>query len=61
MSKQKPEKKSGSFGSSLFGRLFGRKRELSIFEEEQIQSPFRTIVRNFIPIRLQCSVRLYFL
>lgn len=39
MSKQKPEKKSGSFGSSLFGRLFGRKRELSIFEEEQIQSP----------------------
>lgn len=47
MSKQKPEKKSGSFGSSLFGRLFGRKRELSVFEEEQIQSPFRTIVRNF--------------
>lgn len=47
MSKQKPKKKSGSFGSSLFGRLFGRKRELSVFEEEQIQSPFRTIVRNF--------------
>lgn len=47
MSKQKPEKKSGSFGSSLFGRLFGRKRKLSVFEEEQIQSPFRTIVRNF--------------
>jgi len=36
MSKQKPEKKSGSFGSSLFGRLFGRKRKLSVFEEEQI-------------------------
>lgn len=47
MSKQKPEKKSASFGGSLFGRLFGRKRELSVFEEEQIQSPFRTIVRNF--------------
>lgn len=47
MSKQKSEKKSGSFGSSLFGRLFGRKRKLSVFEEEQIQSPFRTIVRNF--------------
>jgi len=47
MSKQKPKKKSSSFGGSLFGRLFGRRREISVFEEEQIQSPFRTIVRNF--------------
>ena len=47
MSNKAPKKKSGSFGRSLFGRLFGGKRELSIFEEEQMQSPFRTVIRNF--------------
>lgn len=42
MSNKKPKKKNG-----LLNRLFGSRRELSVFEEEQMQSPFRTIVRNF--------------
>ncbi len=45
MSSQK--KKTNSF-SRMFRRIFlGSKRELSILEEEQMQSPFRTVVRNF--------------
>lgn len=37
-----------SFTRLLFGNLFGgKKEELSIFEEEQVQSPFRTVMRTF--------------
>ncbi|MBC7087548.1 MAG: ABC transporter permease subunit [Tissierellales bacterium] len=32
---------------SLLRRLFGGKNELSIYEEELVQSPFRTIISNF--------------
>lgn len=46
MNSQK-KKKPNSF-SRMFSRIFlGSKRELSVLEEEQMQSPFRTVVRNF--------------
>jgi peptide/nickel transport system permease protein len=41
------EKKKRSFLSLLFSNLFGGKNKLSIMEEEQIQSPFRTVVKTF--------------
>mgnify|MGYP000849820782 FL=1 len=42
------KKDKKSFGRLLFGKLFGgKKEELSIFEEEQVQSPFRTVIREF--------------
>ncbi len=45
MSSQK--KKTNSFSRMLSRIFLGSKRELSILEEEQMQSPFRTVVRNF--------------
>lgn len=43
----KKEKRTGSFTLTL-RRLFGMKeKETDILKEEQMQSPFRTIVRNF--------------
>ena len=41
------DKSKKSFTRLLFGKLFGGKKELSIFEEEQVQSPFRTVIRTF--------------
>jgi len=41
------DKSKKSFIRLLFGNLFGGKKELSIFEEEQVQSPFRTVIRTF--------------
>jgi len=47
-SKVKESKESKKSSTRLlFGNLFGRKKELSIFEEEQVQSPFRTVMRTF--------------
>lgn len=46
MSKKKKEKKS--FLSLLFGRMMGNRKEVDIMVEEQMQSPFRTVVHNFI-------------
>lgn len=46
MSKNDNKKKSSV--SLLFGRLFGTKKEVNVMVEEQMQSPFRTIVKNFI-------------
>lgn len=49
MSTEKNKKKKGSF-SLMFRKLFGmntKEKELNIFEEEQMQSPFRTVVANF--------------
>lgn len=43
----KNNKKKKSFFSLLFGNLFGGKQELGLLEEEQVQSPFRTMVRTF--------------
>ncbi len=36
-----------NFRSLLFVKLFGGKQTLSILEEEQMQGPIRTIIRNF--------------
>lgn len=47
MSKENNVKRNKSFLSLLFIKLFGGKQNLSLLEEEQIQSPIRTIVRNF--------------
>ncbi len=48
MSKKTNNNKSGkSFLSLLVTKLFGGKKTLSIMEEEQIQSPLRTIIKNF--------------
>ena len=39
--------------ASFFGRLFGnRNKQLSFMEEEQLQSPTRMIVRNFMGNKL---------
>jgi len=43
---KKDNKNNRSF-SLLFKNLFGNKKELSILEEEQVQSPWRTVVRTF--------------
>ena len=40
-------KKKKSFMSLLFGNLFGTKKQLSLMEEEQVQSPWRTVVKTF--------------
>ncbi len=47
MSKENNVKPNKSFLSLLFIKLFGGKQKLSLLEEEQIQSPMRTIVKNF--------------
>lgn len=46
MSDNKSTKKKSSF-SLVFSSLFGKKKELSILEEEQVQSPFRTVINTF--------------
>ena len=46
MSDNKPQKKKNSL-SLLFSSLFGAKKKLSILEEEQVQSPVRTVINTF--------------
>ncbi|WP_455716135.1 ABC transporter permease subunit [Anaerosporobacter sp.] len=49
MSKEKKTKKSKRTHISLLGMLFGnRNKQLSFLEEEQLQSPIRTIIKNFV-------------
>ena len=43
----KKDNKKKSFFSLLMGNLFGAKQELSIMEEEQVLSPFRTVINSF--------------
>lgn len=51
MDKKKEDKSFFLF--RWFGRLFGsRNKELSVLEEEQLQSPLRTIVKNFMEKKL---------
>lgn len=45
--KKADEKKKKSFFRLMISNLFGRKEELSIFEEEEVQSPFRTVINTF--------------
>ena len=58
LSENKKEKKN--FFSLLLGNLFGNSKK-SIFEEEQIQSPTKTIVKNFISNRLSMSALCLFI
>ena len=41
------QNKKISFLSLLFANLFGGKKKLSLYEEAQVQSPFKTIVKTF--------------
>lgn len=60
--KKKQEKKKKSFLYLLFMRMFGvGKQKLSMLEEEQMQSPFRTIVNNFINNKLSMTGLIIFL
>lgn len=63
MSKNTNNNKSGkSFLSLLVTKLFGGKKALSIMEEEQIQSPLRTIFKNFKSNKLaMCGLCLFLL
>jgi peptide/nickel transport system permease protein len=60
MSKNK--KKSKGFSSVLFGKLFGRKQDIdSILQEEQMQSPMRTVIKNFLSNKLAMTGIIVFL
>lgn len=61
MGKKENKKKQSSF-TLMFKRLFGvKKPELGLLEEEKLQSPFRTIVRNFVSNRLAFGALIVFL
>lgn len=56
------QNKNKSGKSSLFGRLFGKKKDLeSILQEEQMQSPMRTVVKNFMSNKLAMGALIIFL
>ena len=56
------ETKKRFFLFRWFGRLFGnRNKEMSIFEEELLQSPFRTILQNFYEKKLAMTGLIIFL
>ncbi len=60
MQKEKNNGKKPSF--SLMKRLFGsRKEELDVMQEEAIQSPLRTIVKNFVGNKLSIGGLIVFL
>lgn len=62
MSKKNTEKKPSSFVIML-KRLFGihQKETQDIFTEEQVQSPMRTVVRNFMDNKLAMTALIVFL
>lgn len=45
-------KKEDKRRSSLFSRFVWRKKQLSLMEEEKVQTPMRTIFQNFIQNKL---------
>lgn len=45
----------------LFGRLFGGKKQLSLLEEEDIQSPLSTVIKAFVANRVGMAGLLIFL
>jgi peptide/nickel transport system permease protein len=60
-SEEEYKKKNQSILKLLIVKLFGGKEKLSIFEEEQIQSPFRTIVKNFVSNKIAMTGVIIFL
>ncbi|NLC04696.1 MAG: peptide ABC transporter permease, partial [Tissierellia bacterium] len=57
----KDNKKRKSFFSLLFGNLFGNKKELSLMEEEDVQSPWRTVINTFRGNKISMTGLLIFL
>ena len=62
MSKEKKTKKSKRSHVSLIGLLFGnRSKQLSFLEEEQLQSPMRTVIKNFVANKVAMTSLIIFL
>lgn len=57
---QTPPPKKQSWIRMLFQNLFGKRDELDIYKEEQIQSPTRTIVRTFASNKLSMTALIGF-
>src|SRR5690554_6782370 len=58
---EKSTKKKKSGLHLLFTSLFGGKKTLSIYEEEQVQSPTRTIIRTFKSNKVSMTALIIFL
>ena len=54
-------KKKPGFLRLLFAKLFQGKKKMSILEEEQLQSPFRTVLNNFRDNKVSMSALIVFL
>ena len=62
MSNEKKTKKSKRSHVSLIGLLFGnRRKQLSFLEEEQLQSPMRTVIKNFVANKVAMTSLIIFL
>ena len=59
--KKEDKRKKKGFSSLLFGNLFGNKKELNIFEEEQVQSPFMTVIKTFASNKISMTALIVFL
>lgn len=57
---QTPPPKKQSWIRMLFQNLFGKRDELDIYKEEQIQSPTRTIIRTFASNKLSMTALIGF-
>lgn len=58
---QTPPPKKQSWIRMLFQNLFGKRDELDIYKEEQIQSPTRTIIRTFASNKLSMTALIGFI
>src|SRR5690625_2501516 len=59
--KNKETKERTSFSRLLFRNLFGGRRELSIFEEEEVQGPWRTVFATFLSNKMAMTGLVIFL
>ncbi len=59
--KNKDNKKKQSFFSLLLANLFGGKKELGLMEEEDVQSPWRTVVATFKSNKISMTGLIVFL
>lgn len=58
---QTPPPKKPSWIKMLFQNLFGKRDEIDIYKEEQIQSPTRTIIRTFASNKLSMAALFSFI
>lgn len=61
MSENKDKKPKKNIFSRLFSNLFGKKEELSFLEEEDVQSPFMTILMTFKDNKIAMTALVVFL